>query len=168
MVELLTTYNLSEILMFIVFLAIAFKSVSGFLDWLKDKRKKDVLEDMKPEELEKQLKQESAIREKQIKELEEKRLKDSNELQLQISDIANQVSDLTSKIDLLVASDKDDIKAFITREYHYFCEQKGWIDDYSMDCIEKRYDHYIEENGNSFVKQLMEALRVLPRKPQRN
>ena len=66
--------------------------------------------------------------------------------------------------DLLVESDKDDIKAFITREYHYFCEQKGWIDDYSMDCIERRYNHYLEERGNSFIAQLMEAIRALPRK----
>ena len=86
----------------------------------------------------------------------------------QISGVATQVSNLTDKINLLIESDKDDIKAFITQQYHYFCEQKGWIDDYSMDCIEKRYSHYVEEKGNSFVKQLMEQLRALPRKPPKN
>ena len=44
-------------------------------------------------------------------------------------------------------SDKDAIKAFITREHHYFCYQKKWIDDYSLDCIEKRYEHYKEEEA---------------------
>ena len=81
----------------------------------------------------------------------------------QIAAVATQVSNLTNKIDILVESDKDDIKAFITREYHYFCEQKGWIDDYSMDCIEKRYSHYVEEKGNSFVKTLMNEIRQLPK-----
>lgn len=166
MVELLTTYNLSEILVFLVLLAIAFKSVSSFIDWLRAKRNKDALKDMKPEKLEEQIKQESLEREKQIKILELQHEKEFKEMRTEISNVALQVSSLTNKIDLLVESDKDDIKAFITREYHYFCEQKGWIDDYSMDCIEKRYDHYVEEKGNSFVEQLMTALRMLPRKPK--
>ena len=71
---------------------------------------------------------------------------------------------LSTDIDLLSESDKDDIKAFITREYHYFIEQKGWIDDYSMDCIEKRYTHYVQYHGNTFVEELMEGLRALPRR----
>jgi hypothetical protein len=36
-------------------------------------------------------------------------------------------------------SDKDSIKAFITKEHHYFCYEKGWIDDYNLDCLEKRF-----------------------------
>lgn len=166
MTELLTTYSLSEILVFLVILATAFKGVSTFLDWLQDKRRKDVLKDLRPEELEKQIKQESLKREAQIKTLELARQAETKELREQMSTISRQVSGVIDKINLLVESDKDDIKAFITREYHYFCEQKGWIDDYSMDCIEKRYTHYIEEKGNSFIQQLMEALRALPRKPK--
>lgn len=166
MTELLTTYSLSEILMFIVTLAVAFKGVSTFIDWVQEKRKKDVLKSMLPESLECELKQERDERKKQIANIEAKREKDTQELHQEIAAVAKQVSSLTGKIDILVESDKDDIKAFITREYHYFCEQKGWIDDYSMDCIEKRYNHYVEEKGNSFVGQLMTALRALPRKPK--
>ena len=168
MVELLTTYDLSEILMFIVLFAIAFKAVSSFIDWARDKRKKITLKEMQPDELAKQIAQETRDREQQIQELKIQREKEGAELRQQIVGIAAQVSSLTDKINLLVESDKDDIKAFITREYHYFCEQKGWIDDYSMDCIERRYSHYVEEKGNSFVKELMEQLRALPRKPPKN
>lgn len=168
MVELLTTYDLSEILMFIVLFAIAFKAVSSFIDWARDKRKKVTLKEMQPDELAKQIAQETRDREQQIQELKIQREKEGAELRQQIVGIAAQVSSLTDKINLLVESDKDDIKAFITREYHYFCEQKGWIDDYSMDCIERRYSHYVEEKGNSFVKELMEQLRALPRKPPKN
>ena len=166
MTELLTTYSLSEILMFVVALAVAFKGVSTFIDWVQEKRKKDVLRSMLPESLENELKQERDERKQQIANIEAKRERDTQELHQEIAAVAKQVSSLTGKIDILVESDKDDIKAFITREYHYFCEQKGWIDDYSMDCIEKRYNHYVEENGNSFVGQLMTALRALPRKPK--
>ena len=67
-------------------------------------------------------------------------------------------------IETLIESDKDDIKAYITKEHHYFVYQKGWIDDYSLDCIERRYDHYVAEGGNSFIKGLMEEIRNLPKK----
>ena len=70
---------------------------------------------------------------------------------------------MQKQIDLLIESDKDDIKAYITKEHHYFCYEKGWIDDYSLDCIEKRYGPYVEEKGNSFVKSLMIELRSLPK-----
>ena len=168
MVELLTSYSLSEIIVFIILLAGAFKGFSSFVDWIRLKRRKLTLDEMKPEELEKEINKERLEREKQIQELELRRGKDSAELREQIGGVATQVSDLTGKIDLLVESDKDDIKAYITREFHYFCEQKKWIDDYSMDCIEKRYGHYIEEKGNSFIAQLMEQLRALPRTPPKN
>ena len=71
---------------------------------------------------------------------------------------------LNTQVDILTESDKDDIKAYITREYHYFVEKLGWIDDYSMDCLEKRYAHYVAYRGNTFVAELMQQLRKLPRK----
>lgn len=68
-------------------------------------------------------------------------------------------------LQMLIASDKDDIKSFIVREYHYFTEEKGWIDDFSLDVLEKRYSHYKAEGGNSFIEELMDEIRKLPHKP---
>ena len=73
------------------------------------------------------------------------------------------MEDLIKKIDMLIQSDKDDIKSFITREHHYFCYRVGWIDDFSLDCIEKRYKHYTDEGGNTFIGGFMEELRALPK-----
>ena len=164
MTELLTTYSLSEIIVFMILLAGSFKAVSSFIDWYKGKRRTDTLKEMKPEELDKRISSEIEARNNKIKELEQKHDKDLENLTQQIGGVADQVSNLATKVDLLVDSDKDDIKAFITREYHYFCA-KGWIDDYSMDCIEKRYQHYIDEKGNSFIEHLIAELRLLPKKP---
>ena len=61
--------------------------------------------------------------------------------------------------------DKDDIKAWITQQHHYFCYELKCIDDFSLDCIEKRFKHYQDENGNSFVENLMNELRTLPKQP---
>ena len=64
---------------------------------------------------------------------------------------------------ILLASDKDDIKSWITEKHHYFCYEKKVIDDYSLDCIEKRYQHYVDEGGNSYVATLMREIRALPK-----
>ena len=72
---------------------------------------------------------------------------------------------LMNKINLLIASDRDDIKSWITEKHHYYCYSQEWIDDYSLDCIEKRFKHYQDENGNSFVENLMNELRTLPKHP---
>ena len=160
MKDLLTTYSLTDIIIFIVGLAMAYKGVISFFDWWKAKRKKDTLTEMKPEKLEQELQEEIKAREQQIQKIEVKREKDVVELR----DLFNT---LNKKVDLLINSDKDDIKAYITREYHYFVD-RGWIDDYSMDCLEKRYSHYLEEDGNSFIGELMAQLRSLPRNNQKN
>lgn len=73
------------------------------------------------------------------------------------------IDKLSKKVDILMKSDRDAIKAFITREHHYFVYQRGWIDDYSLDCIERRYTHYNEQGGNSFIQTLMTDLRNLPK-----
>ena len=72
---------------------------------------------------------------------------------------------LSKKIDMLVQSDRDDIKAYITKEHHKFCYDKGWIDDFSLDCLEKRFKHYADEGGNSFICSFMQELRALPKRP---
>lgn len=72
------------------------------------------------------------------------------------------LKNLSAKIDLLIDSDKDDIKSYITREHHYFCYKLGYIDDFSLDCIEKRFKHYSDEGGNSFIENFMKDLRALP------
>lgn len=70
---------------------------------------------------------------------------------------------LIEKIDQLTGSDKDAIKSYITEKYHFFVYKQGWIDDYSLDCLERRFEHYKEEGGNSFIEQEMNDLRSLPR-----
>jgi len=76
------------------------------------------------------------------------------------------IAQLSKKVDNLIESDRDDIKSFLTREHHYFCYQKGWIDDYSLECCEKRFQHYVNEGGNSFIEHFMEEMRALPKSPK--
>ena len=150
MLELLEQFTPIQIIVFIVMLAIAFKKIADFLDWMAEKiKKRDLFKRGKFNQEQKQ-----NLRNQQI-----------DKTLIELSDVLGTLSD---KVDILMNSDKDAIKAFITREHHYFCYQKKWIDDYSLDCIEKRYEHYKEENGNSFISGLMEDLRALPKLPPDN
>lgn len=152
MVELLQRYSVSEILTFTVFLTLAIKGLITFFDWLFDRIKyvfdKEHSKLNKEQKLQERLQQNDQIM---------KNLSDNQETTDKI------LQDLSCKIDMLIDSDKDAIKSYITREHHYFCYQVGWIDDFSLDCLERRYQHYHEEGGNSFIQGFMEELRALPK-----
>ena len=143
--QLLSTFSFGEIILFLILTAVAFKEIFNFLDWVSEKIKK------------RDNKHQNAIsRDQKI----DTTLED---FQKELKYIVTTVDEINTEVNILKESDKDDIKAFITREHHYFCYTKGWIDDFSMDCIEKRYGHYVEEEGNSFVLDLMTELRALPK-----
>lgn len=133
--KLLQQFSLSDIIIFITLFAFALKGGISILDWFSERGRKFFDKTyQKPKELEQSLK-----------------------------DLIKTVQNLTKQVNILVQSDKDDIKAFITRQHHYFCYKIGSIDDQSLDCIEKRYTHYKEQGGNSYIHNLMEELRKLPR-----
>lgn len=151
MIALLQHYSLSDILMFTVFLALAIKSLISFFDWAYVYIKKffniHYSKINQKEALERRLQKGSQVMTE---------LKNSQQTTDEI------LKDLSAKIDLLIDSDKDDIKSYITREHHYFCYKLGYIDDFSLDCIEKRFKHYADEGGNSFIENFMKDLRALP------
>lgn len=143
LIELLSTYSVGEILIFIVLLALAFKGVVDFYDWAK-KKIQGVIDTHTEEET------------------EQTTIKDNiDELFKMQKAQKESIDKLTESVNLLIQSDKDDIKAWITEKHHYYCYQLKYIDDFSLDCIEKRYAHYRKEGGNSFVEDLMRDLRSL-------
>lgn len=146
MKELLETFSISEIFLFVVLLAAAFKGVVSWVDWFRGKIKNKYGEDQEKEDRRKKMENDLIqIRETQV-------------------EMAKAISSLTENVNLLMDSDKDDIKAWITEKHHYFCYTLGYIDDYNLDCIEKRFSHYEIEGGNSFVGDLMKEIRALPKK----
>lgn len=141
--NLFKQYSVFHIIQFVAVLALAIKGGISFLEWAFPRLRQLIKKTEEPKELKYDIKENAEA----------------------IKEVKDCIHILTDKIDTLIASDKDDIKAFITRQHHYFVYSKGWIDDYSLDCIEKRYGHYIDEGGNSFIKGLMLELRKLPKKP---
>lgn len=158
MVELLTRFSLTEVLIAITLFAIAVKGVVSFYDWALDRLKKAYHIRQMPQ----QLHEDSISRiESNRQEFEEiKRFQGS--LAERQDKIEEHLDGFEKKIDLLIESDKDDIKSYITEKYDLFVKEKGKIDKYNLDCIERRYEHYKEENGNSFVADLVKEIRRLP------
>lgn len=148
---LLTQFSLTQIVMFTIVMASAVKGVISFFDWLQEIMTNVVHKKEQPKNIE-----------LKIEQLEQKYYNNIQELANKDLELQQRLDGLSEKIDLLIKSDKDDIKAWITQQYHTFI-QKGSIDNYSLDCIEHRYEHYVEEKGNSFVKGLIEELRHLPK-----
>lgn len=151
--ELFTMFSLDEIILMIIFIAAATKGVISFCQWawttLKAIFKKE--EDQKDEitEIKEQLKQHMATLNKQQK--------------IMTAESAR-LDAVQKNLEFLIESDKEDIKAWITDKYHFFTHQ-GWIDDYSLDCIELKYARYTKEGGNSFILDLMVKIRALPTEP---
>ena len=154
MEHLLERYNITDIIVFIVLLAAAFKGVVDFIIWGKNNIKKVLDKEHANRTNANNINNKISANEERIKKLEENQIEINKTLQK-----------LNNKIDILVESDKDDIKSFLTRNHHYYCYTQKWIDDFTLDCCEKRYRHYKDEGGNSFISGFMDDLRSLPKMP---
>ena len=144
MLDLLKNYSLSDIAIFIVILALAIKGVVDFYDWAKNRIRKPIDKENVEKEKEQEIMAKLVAHEEQILSCKEC------------------LENINKNMNILIASDKDDIKAWITEKHHYFCYDLGYIDDYNLQCIEARYKHYKEEDGNTFIDGFMTDIRALP------
>lgn len=151
MIELLTNYSLGEIFIFLVLAAITLKEVATFLDWANDKARKRVKKEQQPQTISQKLNTAIQQQDQQIVSLKD-----------DVKNIQDSIKNLNDKIEMLISSDRDSIKAWITAQHHYFME-KGTIDYYSFDCISRRYAHYKEQGGNTFIDDIMEDINNLPK-----
>lgn len=154
MEDLITNYSIQDILLFLTIFGLAVKGVVSFWDWAIERVRKIFKKEND------QIQQKENIQ----KQIDNLKISIEN-LTIAQNKLEESTNNISKNINMLIDSDKDDIKAYITKEHHYFCYQLKWIDDHSLDCIEKRYNHYEQEGGNSFIKDLMFEIRNLPKQP---
>lgn len=150
MKDLLSRYSASEILFFCAVLAIAIKEFVQLYDWFRARIKQHF-------DAEYNDKKDHA----KIDKFEEEKVKIDGSL----SAINEAIVKINKRIDMLIDSDKERIKSEITKQHHYFVEIKHCIDYHSMSCLEKQFEIYGKEHGNSFVEDLMNEIRALPKRP---
>lgn len=161
MLELFASYSVGQILIFLIMFALALKECFTLIDFFM-KKLKNIFD---KENKEKDFKEEILER---IDSLEQSYKKDVHFLSDQLKDLQEGYKENTARLQLLTRSDRDNIKSWIVEKYHFFAEEQKWIDDFSMDTIEKRFYNYEEEGGNAYVHGLMEKLRALPNIPPAN
>lgn len=142
---LLEQFDIKTIFTILLLAFFAIIEIMRGIDYLRNKGKNKI----------KQLQQEK----QRISTLEE--LEQNNEDSIQ--QVKTDIEEIKQNVNLLIDSDKDDIRAWITDKYHYFIKLK-YIDDFTLDCLERRFKSYKQEGGNTYVDSMMEELRRLPRK----
>ena len=91
-----------------------------------------------------------------------KEIIDSMEKSMQ--SILSKVEEISKKLTLLQESDRDSIKSWIVMLYHKYKEDDTELDSMQMDLLERRYQHYKDQGGNSYIDELMEELRSIYKK----
>lgn len=152
--ELLEQYTIPQIIAFIIGLVAMIKGAWDTIEYFKDKYRRKFNKDY-----------DVKIKETKLENFYNKTQQRHEEVMAKIDKVSDSVDTLSKRIDKLTESDMHDIKQFIVKEYHYFTEQKGQIDDYSLDTILLRYADYKNEGGNSYIETLIDELKKLPKHP---
>ena len=132
MLELFATYSVGQIIIFIIILLLVIKKIFSLSDIFNNKAKSLFDREKKKQE---------------------------NDVSLQ--ELVKKMDEISARLNLLTESDKDDIRGWIVEKYHYCQSLDIPIDSFTMDTIEKRYQHYKDEGGNSYITHIMEELRSM-------
>ena len=87
-----------------------------------------------------------------------------NEQRSAIDALAERISKIEHRIEILFKSDKEYTKAYITESYKKYVKEEKHIDLMTLQNIESIYNEYLEETGSEdeFLAKLMRELRNLP------
>lgn len=160
MLNLLSSYSATTIAIIIFMVLVAFKELIELLKYFYNILKKHFGKE------EEEKKNEDKILE-QLNELKkdfDEHKKEHQEIKSDIQEIKEELVDNKNSIKRLVTSDRNDIKSWLVEKHHFFTKQ-GWVDDFSMDTVNRRFSDYVEEGGNSYAESLVSALRDLPNQP---
>ena len=165
MIELFKHFTVDQIILYTIMLMFAIKGCLDFMDWVKTQYKKKFDKDYDQKE-----------KEKEFKTFYDTCNNKDQELMNMYQNLEGKIDNLTTisnarmeiledKIDQLTTSNMHSIKSWIV-EKHHILTKKGWVDDFTMDSLEKRYTDYVNEKGNSYIGDLMDEIRELPHSPK--
>ena len=161
MISLLSSVSITELFIILCMFALALKEFISIIDffWVKLKAifMKEQTEDDKVKKLQEKI---DKIEKWQVTH-EQTTLDIKIDYNGAIEELKEQLEKQQKTLDMLIASDRDDIKGWLVQQYHYFMEL-GSIDDFSKDTIEKRATQYFTEGGNSYIEDLLKQIRKLP------
>jgi DNA anti-recombination protein RmuC len=161
MLELLAAFSVEQILVFSIMLILAIKGGVDLFDWAQEQYLKKFNKDYRALSEKESLEQHYEKCRKQQAEFIEKYVALENRIYCLTEDINEKVNSIETQLTQLTKSDMHNIKSWVVEKHHYLTEQ-GWVDDFTMDTIEKRFEDYQKEKGNSYVEGLVSEIRALP------
>lgn len=154
MVELINAFGIGTV---VIVLLIAIPAIVNFITWCKklwQKRTAFIEENV-----------EKGRQKEKIEEAKEQRLQDGevrmSQTEADISDLKTIIQKQQEQIDLLIESDKLNIKTWIKEQHEKWMPRKC-IDSQTLELLCQRYKLYKLEGGNSWAKKLFDELCALP------
>lgn len=165
MLEILTTFSATQILIYTIMLALAIKGAVDFGKWGIQIYNEKFNKDYNKKKAEEELKNHYIKCQNQHLETAQWYEDLNQKLDGFTENINEKIDSLKEDIDRLTVSDMHDIKSWIVDKHHKYIKL-GWIDDFTMDTIEQRFSDYTLEGGNSYIAGLVKELRELPHVPK--
>ena len=164
MIDFLTSFSVNQILIYTIMLGFAIKGGIDFFEWCKEKYKQKFNKDYTVHNKQENLEKHYIICQEQHQESLERYKTLESKIDKLAEDINQKVDKIEAQLIQLTESDMHDIKGWIVEKHHLFVK-KGWVDDFTMDTLERRFSDYVAEDGNSYIAGLMAEIRALPHFP---
>lgn len=165
MLELLSKFDTSQILIFAVLLICAVKGGWDLIEYFKGKYTAKFNKDYENKKSKEILAEHYEKCSNQHVESVQKYGELGNKIDQLSTNMEQRFADIDERFNALEKSDMHQIKHDIVKDYHYFVDEKGWIDDFNLNCLELMFEDYKREGGNSYIEGLMQELRQLPKHP---
>lgn len=149
---LFATYSLESVIILIVMLLLVIKFVWELVVWFKDKLKGGYDRERERSEMNEEIMAEFQKLNGRLDTFKDRldKIDDSNE-------------NTNRRLSFIEERQQENTKSFLIDAHHKFCYQLKAIDDINLQSIERRYMYYKAAGGNSFIDQLMQEIRALPR-----
>lgn len=161
MTDLFLEYSIPQLIVFTIGIIIFIKGGWDIIDFFREKYKKKFNKDYDKKRQEEVWQEHYLDCQRQYEET----MGAYESLSEKIDGVIDSVEKIGARVNELIESDKHDIKQDIVRNYHFFVDKQGWIDDFSLDTLELRFEDYKSEGGNSYIAGLMAEIRQLPKHP---
>ena len=177
---LFSQYSLESIIILVLLIAVSIKFVTDLWEHFYNKAKKYFNFKDEKEERHNEILQRldtlqkstdaqhdiNAKRDGQIKKISEQldaQDKEALELRKTMSTQIQKFENLESRVHIVSEQLQDSTRAYIIDKHHHFCYRLHAIDDMSLQDLERRFMFYKSAGGDTFIDNLMEDVRKLPR-----
>ena len=133
-------------------LIVVFKFISETIDWLWQKIKKQVTQKNAEEE--------------KIQDIDryfDKVQKNFDKVYERFDTIDEQSQKTNERLSFIEERQQENTRSYLIDAHHKFCYEIKAIDDINLQSMERRYMYYKTQGGNSFIDELMQEVRQLPR-----